>query len=150
MPGPLATDLLVAPGFASHDAAGLDLNLRARPPRGPLAEVSDLTTVGGRENLAQALLLRLLTARGSLAALGHADYGSRLGELIGRRKTSELRSLAKAFVLEAVAQERRVEPKLVAFRFEPDEEQVDSFAFTLSVQPVAGGEPVTLGLEVAL
>ena len=71
-------------------------------------------------------------------------------ELIGRPKTNEQRALAKAFVLEAVAMERRVQPKLVEFRFEPEEESIDSIAFTLSVLPVAGGDPVSLGLEVAL
>ena len=150
MTGSLASDLLVAPGFASHDAAALDVRAHARRLRGGASEVHDLDIVDGRENLAQALLLRLLTPRGSLARLGHADYGSRLHELIGRRKTDELRALAKAFVLDAVAQERRVEPKLVAFRFEPDQEQLDSFAFTLSVRPVVGGDPVALGLKVAL
>lgn len=150
MAGPLSSDLLVTPGFATHDAAGLDLRVKHRLLRGGRDEVHDLAIVAGRENLAQALLLRLLTPRGSLATLGHADYGSRLHELIGRGKTGELRALAKAFVLEVVAQERRVEAKLVDFRFEPEQEQIDSFAFTLSVRPVASGEVVSLGLEVAL
>ena len=148
--GPLGTDLLVAPGFVAHDATSLDGRVRARLPRGAAAELSDLAIVSGRENLAQSLLLRLLTPRGALATLGHAEYGSRLHELIGRPKTNEQRALAKAFVLEAVAMERRVQPKLVEFRFEPEEESIDSIAFTLSVLPVAGGDPVSLGLEVAL
>ena len=116
--GPLGTDLLVAPGFVAHDAASLDGRVRARLPRGAPAELSDLAIVSGRENLAQSLLLRLLTPRGALATLGHAEYGSRLHELIGRPKTNEQRALAKAFVLEAVAMERRVQPKLVEFRTE--------------------------------
>lgn len=150
MAGPLGIDLLAAPGFAAHDAQGLDLVPVARLRRGARQETRDFSLVETRENLAQALLLRLLTPRGALGGLGHGDYGSRLHELIGRRKTNELRALAKTFVLETVAQERRVEPKLVDFRFEPDEERVDSFAFTLAVSPVSGGDPVELGLEVAL
>lgn len=150
MAGPLASDLLVASGFAAHDAASLDVRARVRLMRDGRVEVRDLAIVSGRENLAQALMLRLLTPRGSLRSLGHGDYGSRLHELIGRGKTGELRALAKAFVLEAVAQEGRVQPRLVEFRFELDEEQVDSFAFTLAVRPVAGGDPVSLGLEVGL
>jgi len=146
----LGTDLLAAPGFAAHDAQSLDLRTRIRVLRPSGGETRDWERVEGRENLAQALLLRLLTPRGALGALGHPDYGSRLGELIGRRKTGELRALAKGFVLEAVAAERRVEPALVEFRFELEEEAQDSFAFSLAVRPVEGGDPVRLGLEVAL
>jgi phage baseplate assembly protein W len=104
----------------------------------------------GRENLAQALILRLLTPRGSLEALGHAAYGSRLHELIGQRKTSALRNLCRAFVLEAVAQEPRVESKAVALMFDELAERFDSFVFTLVVQPVTEGDPVSLGLEIGL
>jgi hypothetical protein len=35
-------------------------------------------------------------------------------------------------------------------QFSPDEETYDSFVFTVAVQPIAGGDPVSLGLEVAL
>jgi phage baseplate assembly protein W len=150
------TDLLVVPHMAAHDAAALDLERTARVRRrvrpGEPDTLADLVTVAGRENVAQALLLRLLTARGTLAALGHADYGSRLIELIGRGKTEELRHLCRAFVLEAVAQEPRVRPKAVEFRFEREQEQIDSFVFTLSVQPIspADAAAISLQLEVGL
>lgn len=42
-----------------------------------------LTTVAGRDNLVQALKMRLLTDRGELTRLGHPRYGSRIPELIG-------------------------------------------------------------------
>ena len=51
----------------------------ARRPR----SAWDLVARDGLENLAQAVILRLLTPRGELAALGHPDYGSPRGE-IGR------------------------------------------------------------------
>jgi len=152
------TDLVVVPHFVAHDAASLDvsttLRVRARAPRSAPAEF-DLVTWNGRENLAQALILRLLTPRGALAALGHADYGSRLGELIGRRKTEELRHLCRAFVLEAVAQEPRVEKKVVQLDFDLDAEQQHNFVFTLAVTPAvtpitAGDDPVAISLEVGL
>lgn len=152
----LLTDMLVVPGFVAHDAAALDLVPAVKPARarGSIkpgsTEAIDPATVDGRENLAQALVLRLLTPRGSLAALGHSAYGSRLHELVGERKTDALRNLCRAFVLEAVAQEPRVEDKAVALDFDLAAETSSTFVFTLGVQPKAGREQVDLGLEVTL
>lgn len=149
-------DLLVTPNMVAHDAASLDLGratrVQRRPRPGQPQALDDLALVDGRENLAQALLLRLLTPRGALAALGHADYGSRLGELIGRGKTEALRQLCRAYVLEAVAQEPRVRPKLVALQFEREQERIDNFVFTLAVQPITPDDAaaLTLQLEVGL
>jgi phage baseplate assembly protein W len=147
-------DLSIVPNLVAYDAASLDLTTKIRPVRrarpGEPEELADLAVTTGRENLAQALLLRLLTPRACLALLGHPDYGSRLGELIGRRKTEELRNLCRAFVLEAVAQEPRVEPKAVELTFDTQAERFDSFVFTIAVRPVTGGDPVGLSLEVSL
>jgi phage baseplate assembly protein W len=152
------TDLVVVPNFVAHDASAHDLSTtlraRVRAPRNAPPEF-DLVTWDGRQNLAQALILRLLTPRGALASLGHAGYGSRLWELIGRRKTEELRSLCRAFVLEAIAQEPRVEPKAVQLDFDLDAERHDNFVFTLAVKPsttpiTPGGDPVAISLEVGL
>jgi phage baseplate assembly protein W len=150
----LGKDLSVVPNMVAHDTAALDLNVKTRVVRRPRPgqpdTPSDLAILGGRQNLAQALLLRLLTPRGSLKSLGHENYGSRLHELIGRRKTEELRNLCRAFVLEAVAQEPRVEPKALGLQFELDQERFDNFVFTLAVAPVSSGDPVSLSLEVGL
>jgi phage baseplate assembly protein W len=164
----LGTDLMVLPDLVADDAASIDLATRANPVRSaalavlqrsfpkltvygtqPL-EVADLATTSGRQNLAQALILRLLTPRGALAALGHAGYGSRLGELIGQRKNSATRALCRAYVLEVVAQEPRVEDSAVALAFDPERETPSSFQFTLVVQPKAGGDPLGIDLEVGL
>jgi phage baseplate assembly protein W len=162
--GHLGTDLAVAPHLVAHDAQALDLNARMVPLTAHLRRLladhgvpeperdvaGDLSTLTGRENLAQALLLRLLTPRGALAALGHATYGSRLHELIGQNKTESLRLLCRAFVLEAVRQEPRVEDAATDLAFDPASEDGSTFVFTLGVRPLAGGDPVTLGLELAL
>jgi phage baseplate assembly protein W len=142
----LGTDLKVTlgpPGMAAQDDSSLDIQ-----QAGPL-RVYELRTVSGRENLAQALILRLLTPRGALTDLGHAKYGSRLGELIGRRKTAATRALAKAYVLEAVQQEPRVEDKAVGFAFLPESEGPSDIRFELSVQSKTG-DVVSLSLGVGL
>jgi phage baseplate assembly protein W len=163
----LGTDLSVLPAMVADDAASIDLTTRARVLRpGALAllrrsfpsvriadgttELWDLDTLTGRQNVAQALILRLLTPRGSLAALGHAAYGSRLSELIGQPKNDATRALCRAYVLDVVAQEPRVEDTAVALSFDVDREDVSSFQFTLVVQPRAGGDPVALSLAVGL
>ncbi|HYQ68287.1 hypothetical protein [Actinophytocola sp.] len=178
-PSSLGTDLKVIlgpPGFGAHDASTVDLTpvpkpaqrilprtggLRAatadedgeqgwRPEPPGATEVTDLGVLTGRENLAQALVLRLLTPRGALTDLGHANYGSRLGELIGRRKTEALRGLCRAYILEAVREEPRVEDKPLAITFDPRREQPWDFVVEIAVRPVDGGDPVTIGLEVGL
>ena len=148
------TDLTVVPNMVAVDASELDLTTQIRVIRGARAGApdafTDLAVLNSRQNLAQALLIRLLTPVGTLKGLGHAAYGSNLGLLIGRRKTEELRNLCRAYVLEAIAQEPRILPKATALQFSPDEETYDTFVFTVAVQPVGGGDPVSLGLEVAL
>jgi phage baseplate assembly protein W len=158
-------DLKGVPYFVAHDASEIDLARRSRRapvlrgvagPTIPGAEpdgngmVYDLDTMAGRENLAQALILRLLTPRGSLASLGHAAYGSRLHELIGRLKTDAVRNLCRAFVLETVAQEPRVENQAVELTFDPLQEGPSSLVFTLAVRPIDGEEPIGLSLEVEI
>jgi len=147
----LGTDLNITPLAVAQDASELDLVLTDRligrsSIQNPLQDVG---LIHERENLAQALILRLLTPKGSLAALGHANYGSRVHELIGRNKTSALRDLCRKFVLEAVAQEPRVENKAVELTFDPLQEQNSSFVFSLTVQPLQGN-PLSLSLEVGL
>lgn len=146
----LGTDLRVVlgpPTMAAHDSASLDLRLGAGTAE---AALTGPVTVGGSHNLGQALILRLLTPRGALADLGHAAYGSRLNELIGTNKSEAGRALCKAFVLEAVAQEPRVESKVEAFAFDPASEGPSELRFSVTVRPVDGSAPITISLGVDL
>ncbi|HEY7007542.1 MAG TPA: hypothetical protein VH395_01300 [Jatrophihabitantaceae bacterium] len=68
----------------------------------------DLATLTELDNLQQALLLRFATRQGELTVLGHADYGSRLHELIGEPNTESTRNRAKMYTLIALAGEPRV------------------------------------------
>jgi hypothetical protein len=109
----------------------------------------DLATVSGRATLAQALIVRLLTPRGSLAPLGHAGYGSRLGELIGRVNTDATRNLARLHTIEALAQERRVRA-VRNLTVEVPPGSPDSVRISFSVLPVADDDPLALTLDVSL
>ncbi len=110
---------------------------------------TDIATVSGRDNLAQALTMRLLTVRGALAPLGHPEYGSRLVELIGSPNNETTRNLARLYTIEAVAQERRVR-KLEALEVAPTPGQSDSIRITFSVTPVNDADPLAVSLEITL
>lgn len=112
-------------------------------------EVRDLATAGERENLAQALVVRLLTPRGALAHLGHPQFGCRLVELIGRLNNETTRNLARLHTLEALGEEPRVKDTLgLAVRAHPDMPDVVRIDF--SVLPLGDADPLSLSLEVVL
>lgn len=149
----LGTDLKVLigpPAMAAHDTSPLDLQMDSRFFPSSQKSTFDYQTIQGRETLAQAMILRLLTPRGSLEELGHAEYGSRLHLLIGQRKTKALRAICKAYVLETVAQEPRVEDKAVAFSFDVPSEGPSDMRFNLAIKPKTDTEPVQLNLSVDL
>ena len=151
------TTLFAADEWGAHDL-GPVLSRRGRRvtaavlPDGSLApDPTDLATLGGRQNLAQSLILRLLTPLGTLGPLGHPGYGSRLGELIGRANDPAARFIARRYVLEAMAQENRV--TLVALIFDdPATADPGSLGFTAVVQPLLDGTPTgaPIGLTVAV
>lgn len=147
----LGIDLALVHGFVADEWGARDLRdlPTGRAGVAASAEARDLAVVAGREALGQALVLRLLTPQGSLAALGHAAYGSRLHTLVGRRKGPTTRHLARLYTLEAVAQEPRV-GEVVDIRFDdPLTERPDTLGFTLAVRPAAGGDPLSIRIEVS-
>ena len=104
----------------------------------------DFTLRDGKENLVQALILRLLTPRGELLALGHADYGSRVHELIGRENSTTQRNLLKLFMLEAIKQEPRVE-KVVELKVTPSPGTKTTVDVWLKVKAAAFSELIEIG-----
>ena len=108
----------------------------------------DFDTVAGRANLGQAILMRLLTPRGELAELGHPGYGSRLHELLGAPNSETRRGLAKLFVLEALAQEPRIEKVLEVTVVPHDDRTTERrhlVDVVIRVQPVGAADEVTIG-----
>jgi phage baseplate assembly protein W len=106
--------------------------------------VRDFGTVTGRDNLGQALTVRLLTPKGELTALGHPDYGCRLHEVIGATNTASTRNLAKLFVIEALKQERRVE-KIVRVDVTPHPANRFLILIAIEVRPVGEDADLALG-----
>jgi phage baseplate assembly protein W len=108
----------------------------------------DYSTVDGRENLAQGIVMRLLTPRGELAELGHPEYGSRLNELLGSPNSETRRGLAKLFVLEALAQEPRIQ-KVLDVTVTPHPDRTNELRHLVEVviraQPVGTVDIVTIG-----
>lgn len=98
----------------------------------------------GLENLAQAVILRLLTPRGELADLGHPEYGSRVHELIGQENNTTKRNLLKLFILEALKLEPRVE-KVAELKVEPSPGARSTVDVLLRVKPVGAATLVTIG-----
>jgi phage baseplate assembly protein W len=94
--------------FQNDRDRGSDLLVIKRPQTGQI----DLQMITDADNLKQALLLRFLTPVGEMTQLGHPDYGSRLSELIGELNDQTNRNLAKMYVLQALAQEPRVQQVL--------------------------------------
>ncbi|PYP88701.1 MAG: hypothetical protein DMF61_05830 [Blastocatellia bacterium AA13] len=112
-------------------------------------DIRDIGVSQGRSNLAQALILRLVTPQGSLEGLGHPQYGSRLVELIGRENNDTARNLARMFTLEALAQEPRLSQILdLTIATTPD--APDTIRIGFSVVPRNDDTPLSLALEVKL
>ena len=104
----------------------------------------DFVPRDGLENLAQAVILRLLTPRGELADLGHPEYGSRVHELIGQENNTTKRNLLKLFILEALKLEPRVE-KVAELKVEPSPGARSTVDVLLRVKPVGTSTLVTIG-----
>ncbi|MFN0114433.1 MAG: hypothetical protein ACKVPY_07140 [Paracoccaceae bacterium] len=109
----------------------------------------DFAIVAGRDNLGQALTTRLLTPKGELTPLGHADYGARLHEVIGQPNTATTRNLAKLFVIEALKAERRVE-RIISVEVAPHPVNRVLILIDISVKPVGVEAALSLafGLEL--
>jgi phage baseplate assembly protein W len=115
-----------------------------RPMYSVDGERRDLALVTGRENLGQAIMIRLLTPRGELSDLAHPDFGSRLHELVGRPNTDTVRDLAKLFVLDSLQAEPRVD-EIVEVTVTPVTGQPDRFDILVRVRPVGETTVVAVG-----
>lgn len=144
----------------TNPLASLDLMLTRRQPTQVTADRDsvdlsthqrDLAVVDGRENLAQALLNRLHTRRGELAALGHPDYGSRLYELMGELNNGRTRTLTEMYIRESLAQESRIS-EIIYIQFDSPARGPErtTLSMVITVKPVGDDTPLTLALALNL
>lgn len=139
------TDLRLLPNLERENDRfpGHDL-FTQMAPRG-----KDLLPVAGVENLQQALLLRFITPKGALAQLGHPDYGSDLYKLIGELNTETNRNRAKIFVLQALAQEPRVE-KVLSLTVTPSPKIREQIDIKASLKTIESETPLNLVFAFSL
>lgn len=104
----------------------------------------DFELISGRDNLKQAIIMRLLTPRGELAHLGHPDYGARVHELVGAGNTETNRNRLKLFILEALDREPRI-AKVVDVLVMPSAGRRTTVDVTLTVEPVGFSSVVEIG-----
>jgi len=104
----------------------------------------DMATVKERDNLGQAVVMRLLTPRGELSTLGHPQYGSRLHEIIGRTNTANTRDLARLFILESLQQEARIE-SIEDVVITPSSGRRSTIDVLITVIPIGETETLTIG-----
>lgn len=95
MSSPFGTDLKLV----FRRSGDVDLSVAGR----------DIETVSGADNLAQALMMRILVDRGDLGPLGHPRYGSEVSTLIGKPLDRENLELLRRFVKVALLRDPRVE-----------------------------------------
>ncbi|MBK7759423.1 MAG: DUF2634 domain-containing protein [Deltaproteobacteria bacterium] len=130
---PLLTDLSVV--FTPHGQADLDL------------QTDELERVSGRDNLVQALSLRLLTERGELTELSHPRYGSRLRELIGEPLDRANVELLRRYVRKCLLQDPRVAEVVTVRAFTTNVPGV--VVVQATVRPIVGA-PISLSLNLDL
>jgi phage baseplate assembly protein W len=137
----LRTDIKIR---TTHAEARMVFRPATRERQTDNGRLTDFAAITGRENLGQAIMMRLLTPMGEIAALGHPTYGSRLHELIGGRNTETTRNLAKLYILESLHQEPRIK-KIVSVKVTPHEVYREAVVVSIAVVPV--DEVETMYLE---
>ena len=128
-----------------------DLQAARVPGQGVLR---DLMLVDGVDNFTQAIANRLKTRKGELAALGHADYGSRHHDLMGEPNVARTRNLIKLYVLQALRDEPRIEKVLAVKVGAEHDPPRDTVRIAMTVRVLGQPAPLNLvlpfSLEVAL
>jgi phage baseplate assembly protein W len=157
----LGTDLALTRYVGTESSAPLELSdswgaldlAVGRGGKGGLrayAGALDLATVSGRANLAQALILRLLTPLGALAHLAHPEFGSRLHTLIGELNDGSTHNRARLYTIEALEKEPRVRRPILDLHVHTSEGHADILNISFSVLPIDDEDPLALALEVTL
>lgn len=100
-----------------------------------IAAKGDIETVSDEKNLVQAIIHRLKTDEGELYDIGHADYGSRLHEVLGEPNTVRTRERIKNLIHSCLAQEPRI-IKVTDIRVNSNPYDLNRLDIEITVQPI--------------
>ncbi|MGD0405314.1 MAG: DUF2634 domain-containing protein [Candidatus Bathyarchaeia archaeon] len=128
-----------------QEQLGRDLKLRFDQTGADLvvAFEGDFDTVADEDNLAQAIIARLATDEGELYDIGHADYGSRLHDVIGEVNNATTRQRIKAKVEECLVQETRIR-QVVNINVVPDPDDPHAVDIEIAIVPIKGSDYLTV------
>ena len=88
---------------------GKDLKLQFDQLGADLTAIKgDFETISDENNLVQAIIHRLSTDEGELYDIGHADYGSRIHELVGEPNNARTREMLKNHIHACLSEEPRI------------------------------------------
>ncbi len=127
-----------------------DADLDSRVSPGRSSRHRDLGVVSGVAAATQMLVTRLKTRRGELAPLGHPDYGSTHHELIGEPNTQRTRNLIKLRVLQALAQEPRIQEILSCRVNAPHSPPREIVRIEMTIRLIDEPNPLNLVVPFAL
>jgi phage baseplate assembly protein W len=103
----------------------------------------DLELVGDELNLGQAIVHRVRTRLGELVDIGHADYGSRLFDMIGEPNNETTRERVKTIIRETLELEPRIK-EIVNISATSSPERADVVNVEVSVIAVGMNIPLNI------
>ena len=129
---------------------GVDLKLRFDPLGADLStDLGDFDTITDDDNLVQAIIHRLTTWEGELEDIGHADYGSRLHEVIGETNNTRTRERLKNLVHACLEEEPRI-IKIVDIKAVQNVKDLNRVDIVITVLPVGKSDVISLSFPFNL
>lgn len=113
------------------------------------ATKGDFETVSDEHNLVQAIIHRLTTEEGELYDIGHADYGSRLHELVGEQNNARTRERLRNLIKECLAEEPRI-TEVTDIKVAPNQYDPNRLDIEITVRPIGKSMLVSLGYPFSL
>ena len=108
-----------------------------------VSKKGDFEIVSDQDNLAQAIIVRLATDEGELHDIGHADYGSRLFEVVGEINDKATRRRIQALVRECLVQERRIK-EIININVLPDPHDLHRVDIEMTILPIRSSHYLTI------
>jgi phage baseplate assembly protein W len=119
-----------------HEKIGKDLKLKFDSVGADLiATKGDIDAISEESNLVQAIIHRLKTYQGELYDIGHADYGSRLHQVIGEINNARTREKVKNLIHACLAEESRI-LKVVDIKVTPNAFDLNCLDIEITVLPI--------------